>query len=71
MNEIASVILGATLWAVAVALALFGTAIVSGVSWDSAVPFAPYLLILACPVMHLLMRPSHKRDAGHSDASTK
>lgn len=59
------------LWAGAVAIALLGAVLASGVSWASIVTFAPYLLILACPAMHLLMCRSHKRDTDKADTPSQ
>lgn len=54
-------------------LIMLGTAIAAGVAfyvlrehWAHALGFAPYLLFLACPLMHLFMHHGHK----HSDVES-
>jgi len=32
-----------------------------------AIPFLPYLLVLACPLMHLFMHGGHGGHGGHDD----
>ncbi len=34
--------------------------------WAHVVPFLPYALLLACPLMHLFMHGSHGDHSGHS-----
>lgn len=35
--------------------------------WNHALPFLPYLLILACPLMHLFMHGGHGSHGGHTE----
>jgi len=51
-------------------LIMLATAIVAGLAfyvlrehWAHALGFAPYLLFLACPLMHLFMHSGHKHSA--------
>ena len=36
--------------------------------WNHSLVYLPYLLILACPLMHLFMRHGHGGHAGHGEA---
>lgn len=51
-------------------LTMLGTAVLAGVAfyalrehWGHVLGVAPYLLFLACPLMHLLMHHGHKHPA--------
>lgn len=55
-------------------LIMLATAVAAGVAfyvlrehWAHALGLAPYLLFLACPLMHLFMHRGHKHAAGSPD----
>jgi hypothetical protein len=53
----------------AIGSALVGTFYVLREHWGHALGTLPYLLILACPLMHLFMHRGHRhRDGGSSTA---
>lgn len=55
-------------------LIMLATAIAAGLAfyvlqehWAHALGFLPYLLFLACPLMHLFMHRGHKHNSATSD----
>ena len=39
--------------------------------WAHALPYLPWLLILACPLMHVFMHGGHGGHAGHGESGAK
>lgn len=39
--------------------------------WQHVLAFAPYLILLACPLMHVFMHGGHGRHAGHHGGDTE
>lgn len=39
--------------------------------WGHALGFAPYLLFLACPLLHFFMHGQHNAKAGHGGSHTE
>lgn len=35
--------------------------------WAHVVPYLPWLILLACPFMHLFMHGGHGKNTGHGD----
>jgi hypothetical protein len=58
-------------WRTPTGIAVIGFALVAAFyvlreHWGHALGALPYLLLLACPLMHLFMQHGHHRHAGHS-----
>lgn len=54
-----------TAWALSACLAVVGVALLVADHWAHALGVLPYVILLACPLMHLL----HGRHGGHSGSS--
>jgi hypothetical protein len=50
---------------------LIGTFFLLTEHWAHVLGVLPYLLILACPLMHLFMHRGHGRQSEHHNGSTK
>ncbi|WP_270933173.1 DUF2933 domain-containing protein [Falsiroseomonas oryzae] len=53
----------------AIGFAMVGTFYVLREHWGHSLGALPYLLILACPLMHLFMHHGHRHPGGGSDTA--
>jgi hypothetical protein len=63
-------------WSRRVNIALIGFAVLGGIlllteHWAHALPYLPWLLLAACPLMHVFMHRGHSHGDGGSPAGTR